>query len=458
VATTESTDPRPSLRIAQLAITNFRTFHGRAVIPFRGPEGDADAIAVFHGDNGSGKSNAMAALDLFFQTAVLALHQTNEESEILVPWDQEWSVTGHQGDRLLVLAYQDRPHGIEGPMAIEVSFTDPRLGRLRATCTPSGDQVRVRLARALQAAERSVVEGDAFAPVPKDERDQLVTWLSTPYGPWTRPLTIVDARRRHQGLDRQPQRSLMPTSLAADLFRLRTSRRPEDRGTWRAFVKILHRFDALRGKEISMEHGPAKLVPDLGAPGSFVEEYGEVPDLVIEDRGRAVLALEELSSGEQQVIVLSAASLLSRSAILAVQEPEISLDYKNQRLLHEVLRDISRQGLVDQILLESHIPTFDGPEVIRFARRADGTTEVRRGPAVNKERRAIAQKAEEQGAKQRWVTRDGYTQLPDNMREDLQLKDGGHVWFLKGPRHWETWPEAEVDELFRVGDEDTSDV
>jgi hypothetical protein len=110
-----------------------------------------------------------------------------------------------------------------------------------------------------------------------------------------------------------------------------------------------------------------------------------------------------------------------------VQEPELSLDYKNQRLFHEVLWDILRSGAVDQILLESHVPTFDGPDVIRFARRADGTSEVRRAPAINDERREIAQRAKEQGAKQRWVTRDGYTQLPDNMREDLQLQDGGHV-------------------------------
>jgi hypothetical protein len=40
------------------------------------------------------------------------------------------------------------------------------------------------------------------------------------------------------------------------------------------------------------------------------------PELVLEERGRAVLALDELSSGEQQVIVLAAASLLAGSGIL----------------------------------------------------------------------------------------------------------------------------------------------
>jgi hypothetical protein len=231
--------------------------------------------------------------------------------------------------------------------------------------------------------------------------------------------------------------SLMHKWLAYALYTLRTSRRPEQRDLWRGFVDILHHFDALREKEITMEVAP----------------NSNVPELIVEERGRTVLALDALSSGEQQVIVLTAASLLASSAILAVQEPELSLDYKNQQLFHNVLKDIMRSGFVEQILLESHVPTFDGPDVIRFARRADGTSEVRRVPAVNEERRAIAQRAEEQGAKQRWVTRDGYTQLPDNMREDLRLQDGGHVWFLKGPQHWEAWPEAEVDELFHISDE-----
>jgi len=441
VATTAPIDSRPSLRIEQLAITRFRTFHERTEIPFRGPQGDADAIAVFHGDNGSGKSNAMAALDLFFQAAILALHQPNDEGEILLPWDVARSVTGRSSDRFLVLAYRDRPHGVDGPMEIEVAFADPRLGQLRVTCTPSGEQVRVRLTRAVRPAEPSTVDGEAFAPVPREERDQVVTWLSTPDGPSSRPITIIDSRRHQQWLQREPQQSLMPPALAVELFRLRTSRRPEHRDNWRVLVDILHRFDALRGKEITMEQ-------NLDS---------RTPELVVEERSRAVLALQELSSGEQQIIVLTAASMLSDSAILAIQEPELSLDYKNQRLLHDLLGEITRSGAIDQILLESHVPTFDGPDVIRFVRRADGTTEVRRGPSIDEERVAVAQRATEQGAKQRWVSRDGYTQLPDGMREELRLKDGGHVWFLKGPKRWEAWPEAEVDELFRMGDEGAHD-
>jgi AAA domain, putative AbiEii toxin, Type IV TA system len=448
VPTTEPARPSPFLRIDELAITNFRTFRARTVIPFRGPTGELDAVAVFHGDNGSGKSNAMVALDLFFQTASLVLERGNDEGEIVVPWDVN---TNGTFARPLVLAYQDRPHGSEGAMEIEISFVDARLGRIRSVCTPSGDQVRVQLERTSRMPSASSTEdGILFSAVSRDERHQLKTWLLTPHGPGSVPLTILDARRRAQWNLAQGHRSLLPPELSEQLLGLRTSRRPEHRDLWRQFVELLHRFEAFRGKDVSVERPSPK--PNFTASGSTV-----APELVVEERGRIVLGLDELSSGEQQVIVLAAASLLAGSGILAIQEPEISLDVKNQRLFRKILADVAARGPADQVLLESHVPTFDGAEVIRFARRADGTSEVRRAAAVDEQRREIALKAKEQGAEQRWITRDGYTQVPDNMRSALRLENGGHVWFVKGIKHWEAWPEADLDDLFGVGDEEARD-
>jgi len=416
VSTTEPARPNPSLRIEELAITNFRTFRQRTAIRFAGPQAAPDAVPVFHGDNGAGKSNAMAALDLFFQTAALALHHSNDAGDVVIPWDTQWRGTGVPVDRPVVLAYQDRPHGSEGAMEIEVSFADPRLGRLRTTCTPSGDQIRVRLERAsLTQSEGSTADVVVFAPVPNGERDQLATWLLTPRGPESRPLIVLDARRRLQWRVGEGHRSLMLPDVAGALLALQTSRRPEQRNLWRGFVELLHRFEAFRGKEVSMDQAPTSAVAEL----------------VVEERGRVVLALEQLSSGEQQVIVLSAMALIANSGILAIQEPEISLDVKNQRLLHTIIEEIVARGLIDQVILESHVPTFDGAEVIRFARRTDGTSEVTRGAAVNEQQREIARKAKEQGGEQRWI--------------------------VKGPRHWEAWPETEIDEMFGAVSEDAPD-
>jgi energy-coupling factor transporter ATP-binding protein EcfA2 len=418
--------------MVEIAVTNFRTFRERTVIPFAAESASPDAIAVLHGENGAGKSNALAALDMFFQAVTLVLHtlRTTPAAEVLRPWD---TGLAFGAERPVAFPYRDRPYGAAGPMEIDVAFADERLGRLRVTCTPSGEQVRVQLGR---------VAGNqgAFTPVVPEEADQLATWLLTPGGPGTRPLTVLDARRRQQWAQpREEQRSLLPPELAEALFALRTSRRPEHRELWRVFVDLVHRFETLRGKEVTMER------PDPRVPART--------ELVVEERGRAVLGLDELSSGEQQVVVLVAAGLLAGSSILAIQEPEISLDARGQRLFRAILDDMVARGLFDQAILESHVPTFDGGEVIRFARRPDGTTEVTRARSASAERRAIAAKAKAQGAEQRWITRDGYTQIPDVMRDDLRLVDGGHVWFLKGPKHWEAWPEAEVDELFGLAGE-----
>lgn len=61
---------------------------------------------------------------------------------------------------------------------------------------------------------------------------------------------------------------------------------------------------------------------------------------------------------------------------------------------------------------------------------------------------SVEENAKRAGARQRWVTPGGYTQLPDRMIADLDVEGGGSVWFLKGPARWEAWPDRDVDELF----------
>jgi hypothetical protein len=60
---------------------------------------------------------------------------------------------------------------------------------------------------------------------------------------------------------------------------------------------------------------------------------------------------------------------------------------------------------------------------------------------------AVLEHASAQGAKQRWVTAEGYTQLPDAMREELAIGEGRHVWFLRGSGRWEAWREDELDRM-----------
>jgi hypothetical protein len=171
-------------------------------------------------------------------------------------------------------------------------------------------------------------------------------------------------------------------------------------------------------------------------------------DLRFEIRGKQILRVSELSSGEQQVVAMCAAVLTSRAAVVAIEEPEISLHPDYQQLVRDVLREQVQAGLIDQIILESHVPVFDGPEVVRFSRSPEGVTSVvRQASDAQDEVRARARSA---GAEAQWVTPEGYTQLPEEMVETLGYQGGGHLWFLrsKPEGRWEAWTAADLDTMF----------
>lgn len=425
---------RPSLRIAELAITNFRTFRGRAVLPFGGSPGAADPIVTLHGDNGSGKSNSIVALDQFFLALMFFL--SNGVGEVAFAWGAPVQV----GERVFVASPRDRPAGVDGPTELEVRFLDPRLGTLRVRYIPSGKRVKLRADH--RPAELSAEVGeDAFKPISGQLRDELLTWIQTPLGQESRPLAILDERRRPTWLPDAEQRSLLHPGLANQLFSVRTAFDPEGRRRWRAFVETLQQFPQFRGKIIDIQ--PARSLSP--------------PEIVVEEPGKTVLALDELSSGEQQLVVLYASVVFARTPIVALQEPELSLDEKNQKRLSELLDGLVKEGHVDQILLESHVPAFDGERVLRFRRSATGDTEVDRVPSAGPKELELRAQAREQGADQRWVTRDGYTQLPEAMREDLRVGSGASIWFVKDRGRWGAWPEQELEDLLNPGGDESDD-
>lgn len=59
----------------------------------------------------------------------------------------------------------------------------------------------------------------------------------------------------------------------------------------------------------------------------------------------------------------------------------------------------------------------------------------------------IRKEAVKKGAEERYVTREGYTQLPEIMIHDLGFeRDGGNLWFARSKKQWEAWPEGELSE------------
>jgi hypothetical protein len=346
----------PSLRLAELHITGFRSLLGRTTIPLGRGDGAGEPLVVFQGENGVGKSSIFAALELFFRAAIACLAagaSGSSDAELTARWDLITSV----GHRDLLLRRRDRPSGHEGPMQIEGRFADAALGVLRVSVVEEGSGARVKLEHSAR--------GQNFFEPDRALCAGLLASLEHPCGEGSRPLAAMNARRRALWLPEEASAGPLPAGLLVQLFRLRTSLDPADRRRWRAFTETLGRLGAFAGKEISVER------TDTGAPQLFVE-----------DPGRSVVPLPELGAGEQHLIALAAAVLLGRGSILAVEKPELCLDARHQRAIGDLLESQAREGQVGQVLLESNAPGFARGLLVRLGRGAGGgVTAERAEPA-----------------------------------------------------------------------------
>lgn len=401
------------LRLRSFEIAGFRSFRKPVTLEFGAAGKEPDEIVVFHGPNGSGKSAAIAAMERLVN--LLSRTLTNG-----------WTL---HGERIfgpeLVLATNDR--SMSEPLLLSVSLprSASRFGVATAHATSGWHMTRSEWTRSPSNWDWSAVRGD------------LELAIGNPLQRFQSPsaaMHVISSRRRNQQESLAGSPGPLSIVLLDRLYAMRTSTQMADRRRWKSFERVFHRLPSFERTEISVEQrfGGTQF-PAM----TFVED----------DRLRTH---DELSSGEQQFIALCANVLLANAPIVAIEEPELSLDRDNQRLFLAVLRDLIRDEVLDQVFIESHSPYFDGPEVLRFGRDADGSSTVQRvaGGNSSAESDALRAKAKERGATQQWVTPEGFTQLPDEMRRKLGIEQGGHVWFLETSHGWQAWREEDLDALF----------
>lgn len=63
--------------------------------------------------------------------------------------------------------------------------------------------------------------------------------------------------------------------------------------------------------------------------------------------------------------------------------------------------------------------------------------------------------ARARGAKQQWITRDGFTKIPQQMLDDLNVGDGANIWFLKDGGRWQAWTEQEITDFLACDEQRT---
>ena len=421
-----------------MAVQGFRTIRDRVLIPCRAGRKPAEPIVPMHGDSNAGKSNVFAALAAFFRAADLCLSSPTGTFDLAL---------GGRGAEIAPISWRDR-YRIDGVTEIDVRFADPRLVPLRLQVSPQGADLRYQLT--FLAPNDTPPPGHPFPdnklrPLNDELRAWLATWIREPLGPGSRPIAHLPARRALSAFEHGlPDGHYPLAAFSADLYRRRTSLDPLDRDLWHRFLVAVRGLPQFETKDISVE-----------------VVAGKPAELVVEDRGRTVLRFSELAASEQQALTLGAFSFLSRAAVLVIEYPETHLDFPMQTALLTLLQRRIDAGRIDQVFLETHQTRFDGPTVLRTFKKPDGATDVVRGPSAGEAPPEVDKKSREGGAKQGWVTRDGYTQLPEPMREELHLTLGGNVWFLKGKQRWEAWPGQDLERLFpneETDDRDPSDV
>lgn len=358
-----------------------------------------------------------------------------------LPWGWQDAATGFE------LSHRNWPPTRREAQCVQVVFADPALETLAVRLTPAGNDAYLDFNRYARTPDGLMLNATRMDPSARDAFAQLSTILLTPRGPGSTAFFRLNARRAHLrtlggGLDgAEATDSPLTLPMAEKLYGLATSIEPDDTERWRAFVALIGRFKTLGQRELSVVQIP-------GRP----RVVGHCVDLRFEVRGKQVLRLSELSSGEQQIVALCAAALTSRAAIVAIEEPEISLHPDYQGLLREVLVDQVKNGIVDQVILESHSFKFDGPEVVQFTRTDEElpTSQVKRTPSAEGDP-TMRERARIAGARRHWVSKDGYTQLPPEMCVRLGLdQSGGHVWFLPDDATpaWKAWKEEDLDAVF----------
>ena len=92
------------------------------------------------------------------------------------------------------------------------------------------------------------------------------------------------------------------------------------------------------------------------------------------------MRIDQKGSGVQQIMVLLGYIAASNSAIVAVEEPELNLSFRNQDLVVNILRQLEeRKGeSPHQILLTSHSDHIGSREDLKryHVEKADGTDTV----------------------------------------------------------------------------------
>ncbi len=216
-------------------------------------------------------------------------------------------------------------------------------------------------------------------------------------------------------------RAGLPNQLCLDLYDRQNETNPELFARWTMFTDLVARFEDLLG---------TKTVT------AVYDRKTERADLLL-TYGKVRMSAALLGEGIQQLLALFGAIATTNATILGIEEPESNLSFELQRRVRTALESVAMfPNGPTQLFLTSHSPRFQvGPDFHMLSNGPKGAPELRRHPA-SQASMATGFDMDAPGpagtAPLAWVTHDGLVQLPDWVREQLAVRNGGGVSFLPG--------------------------
>ncbi len=314
--------------------------------------------AIFHGDNGSGKSNLILALEKIFMskesTPGVFLEegsQATEQPRRRTPFWQgqipDFSENFYMGG--------DAPITFEVFLQIETAFfSDVDERDILNELEEEGHDFRLKLRGKIVKSENAGImqlrEVEINGQIAMRHRSGGTDWLPETEGEIEAKQRLIESML--DSLSDQVRvvpasRYLSEEAHSANGNALRS----------RSFKNWLHSMSLSRdGYETfkRIREWFASKPFGLGEISFVVEN--DLLELMIEDDCGYRMKIDQKGSGVQQIIVLLGYIAESNAAVVAIEEPELNLSFKNQDLVVNILRQlVERVGEAPhQILLTSH--------------------------------------------------------------------------------------------------------
>lgn len=408
------------MKLTSFRVRGFRNFTDWVVLE------DLSEINVIHGPNNVGKSNLLQAMRLFFRL----LWQLNEglifelkKGERTLK-DDDLRALDFEPNKIFNLTRPTLP--VEFIGQIQLDPTEPPGGSatIELNLNWIGPHIDFKL------GEFSLDGGSL-----KSER----SW----------PLAVEFARRASRSFPLSDggfarfgyiaSHRPIDYELALELYDAKESTDSEAVQRWNRFVEAM------------------KLFADILGEGSFVAIYERKLGRanLLFDTGESRILLELLGSGVQQVAILLGHLLMTKAAIVAIEEPEQNLKYDLQERLRAVFDSIvGKPGGPSQLFLTSHSPAFESGDRFYYMKP------TQQGPVVERRSRVQAMAAVgfptevpdlPERATLSYVSTDGVVRLHPSVMEAMGLPNGGGVMFVDGDHSVEMMSDARYLERLGLG-------